>query len=36
MTADPYARLENLQITRPNGRAILALKVPRLIRTPDR
>ena len=30
------AQIKNLQITQPNGRAILALTVPRLLRTPYR
>jgi Putative zinc-finger len=35
-TALTETQIKNLQITRPNGRAILALRVPRLFRTPDR
>lgn len=35
-TALTETQIKNLQITQPNGRAILALRVPRLTRTPDR
>ena len=35
-TAITETLIKNLQITQPNGRAILALRVPRLFRTPDR
>jgi predicted anti-sigma-YlaC factor YlaD len=35
-TALTETQIKNLQITQPNGRAILALRVPRLFRTPDR
>jgi len=35
-TALTETKIKNLQITQPNGPAILALRVPRLFRTPDR
>ena len=35
-TALTETKVKNLQITQPNGPAILALRVPRLFRTPDR
>jgi hypothetical protein len=35
-TALTETQIKNLQITQPNGRAILALRVPRLFRTPGR
>ena len=36
MTALTETQIKNLQITQPNGPAILALRVPRLFRTADR
>jgi len=35
-TALTETQIKNLQITQPNGLAILGLRVPRLVRTPDR
>ena len=35
-TALTETQIKNLQVTQPSGRAILALRVPRLFRTPDR
>ncbi len=35
-TALTETQIKDLQITQPNGRAILALRVPRLFRAPDR